>query len=109
MWATNPTPHASCSLAGSYKPCAAGLIAWASTALADVVIVLILLFIKCLDYGANNGTNNDGTSNIGEYPGECNPFLTTLSLLIRTEIKGTLFNGDRVKFVSNSLSFVALF
>ena len=24
IWATNPTPQASCSLAGSYRPCAAG-------------------------------------------------------------------------------------
>src|SRR5450830_1446975 len=26
MWAINPTPHASCSLEGLYKPCLAGLL-----------------------------------------------------------------------------------
>jgi hypothetical protein len=60
---------------------------------------MILLFIMCLDYGANNGTNNDGTSNIGEYPGKCNPFLMTLSLLKWAGMEGALFIRDRVKIL----------
>jgi hypothetical protein len=51
-----------------------GLRTSVSTAVIAVVVLVVLLFIGCLDYGAMGSANNDGTSNIGDYPGKCNQF-----------------------------------
>jgi hypothetical protein len=38
MWATNPTPQASCSLAGSYNPCGRQIVVWFTANLFELLL-----------------------------------------------------------------------